>query len=169
MEAETITIVGTILGSSLMTIALLLRQMNHLETKLTTKIAGLDTRLTGKIEAMDTRFTDKIEGLGTKITALDGKVTALDTRVTALDTRVTALDTKVTALDTKVTALDTKVTALDGKFDVMGRDVSDSRERLARVEGHLMAPEGFRMRGLEPPSVADPPPTDPGVAQRAAG
>ncbi len=59
---------------------------------------------------------------------------------------IRALNTNVAVLDTKVDALDTKVTALEGKVDAMGRDVSDSRERLARVEGHLLAPEGFTLR-----------------------
>ena len=44
------------------------------------------------------------------------------------------LDTKIDALDTK---LDTKI---DTKIDALGRDVTDVRERLARVEGHLMGP-----------------------------
>lgn len=126
MEPELITIVGTILGSSLMTIAALLRQMNHLETKLESRLAGLDT----KFDALDTKFT---------------------------------------VLDTKVDALDTKVAAVEGKFEVMGRDVSDIRERLARVEGHLMAPEGFRTRGPQPPAAIDPPSEDPGSDQRQAG
>ena len=108
---------------------------------MTGTIEGLDTGLTGTFEGLDTRLTDKIEGLDTNVTALDGKVTALGTRVMSLE----------------------------GKFDVTGRDVSDIRERLARVEGHLMAPEGFRMRGPEPPSVGDAPPTDPGIDRRAAG
>ncbi|MYK73878.1 MAG: hypothetical protein F4017_04695 [Acidimicrobiaceae bacterium] len=40
-------------------------------------------------------------------------------------------------LDTKINALDTK---FDTKIDALGRDVTDVRERLARVEGHLMGP-----------------------------
>ena len=45
----------------------------------------------------------------------------------------------------------------------MGRDVADTRERLARIEGHLMAPEGFSPR---PPS---PPPAEPAGGERQAG
>ncbi|MYI54010.1 MAG: hypothetical protein F4110_08540 [Acidimicrobiaceae bacterium] len=51
-----------------------------------------------------------------------------------LDTKINALDTK---FDTKIDALDTKI---DTKIDALGRDVTDVRERLARVEGHLMGP-----------------------------
>ncbi len=89
--------------------------------------------------------------------------------IKAVNTSVSALETTVIVLETKVTALDGKVTALDGKFDVMGRDVSDTRERLARMEGHLMAPEGFRLRGPQPPASVDPSPEDPGPDQRQAG
>ena len=89
--------------------------------------------------------------------------------IKSVNTNVAALETRVTGLETKVTALDGKVTALDGKFDVMGRDVSDTRERLARMEGHLMAPEGFRLRGPQPPASVDPSPEDPTPDQRQAG
>ncbi len=129
---QTITIVVVVAGSSLATVGLLLKQMNHLETK-------LESRFTDKIDALDTKFTDKID----------------------------ALDTKVTY---KIDALDTKVDALDGKFDVMGRDLSDTRERVARIEGHLMAPEGFRPRHRRlPPPADDPPVEDPNPDHRQTG
>ena len=51
----------------------------------------------------------------------------------------------------------------------MGRDVSDVRERLARIGGHMMAPEGFRVRGLHPPAPEEPSPEDPGPNHRQAG
>ena len=89
--------------------------------------------------------------------------------IKSVNTNVAALETRVIVLETKVDTLDGKFGALDGKFDVMGRDVSDTRQRLARMEGHLMAPEGFRMRGSHPPAAADPPPEDPGPDQRQAG
>ena len=93
-----------------------------------------------------------------------------ETSIKSVNASVASLGTKVSVLETKVDALDGKVDALDGKFDVMGRDVSDSRERLARVEGHLMAPEGFRLSGPQPPAAVDaPPPEDPGPDQRQAG
>ena len=103
------------------------------------------------------------------IKAVYTNVSALETTGIVLETTVTALDGKVTVLDGKVTVLDGKLTALDGKSDVMGRDVSDTRERLARMEGHLMAPEGFRLSGPQSPAAADPPPDAPGTDQRQAG
>ena len=58
------------------------------------------------------------------------------------DNNIKALATAVAALEVKADSLDTKLTDLVGKTEVMGRDVSDSRERLARVEGHLLASKG---------------------------
>ena len=127
MEADTvvlmITIVGSVLGSSLTTIHLLLRQMNHLDGKINGRIDGLEDKFTGQIAALDTKFT--------------GQIAALDTKFT-------------------------------GKFDSMGRDISDIRERLARVEVHLMAPEGFRLRSPQPPAAGEPPPEDPAPDHRRA-
>ena len=79
-----------------------------------------------------------------------------------IDTRFDTLDAKI---DTKIDALDTKLTE---RLDVMGRDLVDVRERLARVEGHLMAPGDFTMRGLRPPAIDEPSSEDPD-AQRHAG
>ena len=127
MEADTvvlmITIVGSVLGSSLTTIHLLLRQMNHLDGRMNGRIDGLEDKFTGQIAALDTKFT--------------GQIAALDTKFT-------------------------------GKFDAMGRDISDIRERLARVEGHLMAPEGFTLRSPRPPAAGEPPPEDPAPDHRRA-
>ena len=74
---------------------------------------------------------------------------------------IKALDAKFTD---KIDALDTK---FSNKFDAMGRDVSDARERLARIEGHLTAPGDFRARSPHPPAPDDLP-DDPATGQRAA-
>ena len=100
---------------------------------------------------------------------LDTKIGNLDTGVTGLENTVTALDTKRDALNGKVDALNGKVDALDAKFDRMGHDVSDARERLARIEGHLMAPEGFRMRDVHPPAPDQPSTENPNPDHRQAG
>lgn len=63
-------------------------------------------------------------------------------------------------LDTKIDALDSKV---DKKFDALGRDVTDVRERLARVEGHLMGP------GSLAPSPSPAPPDGLDDDHRQAG
>ena len=118
------TIVVAVVGSSLATIGLPLKQMNRLETKLETRIAGLDTKFTDKLDSFDTKFTDKLDSLDTKFT---------------------------------------------DKLDSLGGDVIDVRERLARVEGHLMAPESFTRRTPQPPAAVDPPAEDPGTGHRHAG
>ncbi len=80
---------------------------------------------------------------------------------------IKALDTKLTGrFDGKIDALDTKLT---GKIDALGRDVSDVRERLGRVEGHLMSPEGFRPLRRRAPSDGEPPSDGPDPSQREAG
>lgn len=113
MDADTVALIITIIVSSLGTVGLLLRQINH-----------LDAKLAGKIDALDAKF-----------------------------------DAKIDALDVK----------FDAKIDVMGGYLADVRERLARMEGHLMAPEGFRMRGPRPSSSGEPAPEDPNSDRRQAG
>ena len=151
MDADTvavmITIVVSVLGSSLMTVRLLLQQMNHLDKKFDTKFDGLNT---------------KFDGLNTKVTVLETKVTVLDTKVTALDTKVTALDTKVTALDTRsnrrIDRLEERLTVLD-----------DVKEGLARIEGYLMAPGGFRPHRPRSSAAEGAAPEDRAADHREAG
>ena len=64
-----------------------------------------------------------------------------------IDSRIGTLDTKI---DNRFEALDAK---FDKKFDALGGDVADIRERLGRVEGHLMGPESFTSG---PPSPDEP-------------
>lgn len=85
------------------------------------------------------------------------------------DENIKALATTVAGLEVKVDPLDTKVTDLVGKTEVMGRDVSDSRERLARVEGHLLAPRGFTLRDANQQDVSEPPGDDPPSGHQEAG
>lgn len=54
-----------------------------------------------------------------------------------------------------------QVNRLDGRLDVMGRDVADMGGRLGRIEGHLMALEGFRGRDLRPSASVEASPEDP--------
>ena len=98
---------------------------------------------------------------------LDKKLDRLDTK---FDTKIDALDTK---FDTKFDALDTKFTsevrAVHGEFKIVRREISVVGERLARVEGHLMGPESFGMRGPRPPEADEAPAEDPGPDHRQAG
>ena len=137
-----VAIMGSTMGSTLTLITLMVRQSNRHDDK----IDALDTKFTDKIDALDTKFTDKIDALDTKFT---DKIDALDTNFTD----------KIDALDTNFT----------DKIDAMGGGVSDARERLARIEGHLMAPGGFRMRGPDPPAFEEPSPENPDPDHRRAG
>ena len=99
---------------------------------------------------------------------LDSKIGNLDTRVTGLENAVTGLDTRFTGLETRFTGLEMRFDGLETKFDRMARDVADTRERVARVEGHLMAPGDFRMRGLDAAAPDEPSPDNPDPDRRAA-
>lgn len=80
-------------------------------------------------------------------------------------TLVTLITRQSNRHNDKIDALDTKFT---DKLDVMGGDVSDARERLARIEGHLMAPRGSRMRGPDAPAFEEPSPESPDPDHRQA-
>ena len=67
--------------------------------------------------------------------------------------------TMVTMMYRRFDRLDTK---FDTKIEKLGSDVTEVRERLARLEGHLMGPESFSLR---PPS---PPPAEPDDDERQA-
>ena len=102
----------------------------------------LDPKSTGRTGDLDTKFTNKI----------DNKDNRIDNKTDALAARI-----------------DNKTDALAAKIDALADDVTDVRERLARVEGHLMAPEGFRPRLRHSPSGDAPSSEDPGPSRREAG
>ena len=151
LDYNTIMLMVMIAGSWLTLVGLIIFESRRLDTKIDTKFGTLDTKIDTKFGTLDGKIDTKIDALDTKFT---DKIDALDTKFTD----------KIDALDTKFTD---KFDAFDAKFsyklDVMGRDVADTRERPARIEGHLMAPEGFSPR---PPS---PPPAEPAGGERQAG
>ena len=85
-------------------------------------------------------------------------IKSVNSSVSALETRVATLETKVEAIDDKVTVLDGRLTVLDGKIDALAGGVADTRERVARIEGHLMAPGSFTTGGLSPAAPDEPRP-----------
>ncbi|MXW88734.1 MAG: hypothetical protein F4Z54_04180 [Acidimicrobiaceae bacterium] len=88
----------------------------------------------------------------------EGGIKSVSTSVSALETKVATLETKVEAIDDKVTVLDGRLTVLDDKIDALASDVADTRERVARIEGHLMAPGSFTTGGLSPAAPDEPRP-----------
>ena len=122
-----VAIMGSTMGSTLTLITLMVRQSNRhdasiLSVNLVSSASILSVNLvpSASILSVNLVSSDKIDALGTKFT---DKIDALDTKFTD----------KIDALGTKFT----------DKIDVMGGGVSDARERLARIEGHLMAPGGL--------------------------
>ena len=57
---------------------------------------------------------------------------------------------------------------LGTKTDGMARDVADTRERVARIEGYLMPSGGFTLQRAEPPPGSEAPPEDPAPDRRQA-
>lgn len=81
-------------------------------------------------------FDKKFDDLNTKV----GK---LETTIAPIDTRFKGIDARFDGIDARFDGIDSRFDKLEARFDAMGRDVSDARERLARIEGHLMGPGSF--------------------------
>ena len=69
---------------------------------------------------------------------------------------------------TTIVLLMSEIRGLRDKFERMGRDVADTRERVARIEGYLMTSGGFVLRGPEPMPGSEAPPEDPAPDRRQA-
>ena len=92
-----------------------------------------------------------------------------DNKLDELNTRVGRVETTIAPIDTRFDGVDSRFDKLEARFDAMGHDVSDARERLARIEGHLMGPESFRMRSPRPTAPDEPSSEDPDPDQRQTG
>ncbi|MXW74744.1 MAG: hypothetical protein F4Z58_01715 [Acidimicrobiaceae bacterium] len=83
---------------------------------------------------------------------LRGDIKALDTKVAGLDSRVAGLDSRVEGLEGQVTELKRTTEknydelrrdhnelkrTVENNHEVLGNALADTRERLARIEGHL--------------------------------
>ena len=99
----------------------------------------------------------------------DRKLDELNTRVGRVETKIAPIDARFDGIDTRFDGIDARFDKLEARFDAMGHDVSDARERLARIEGHLMGPESFRMRSPRPTAPDEPSSEDPEPDQRRAG
>lgn len=136
MDANTIAMMSMIMVSTTAIVGLLFRQTNHLDARL---------------DRLDTR----VSGLEVKVTALDTKVEALDTKVEALNTKVEALNSRSDVMARDVSSNRERLVLLvehGRRLDEMSesskeqtRLLGEVRERLARVEGHLMGSEGVAL------------------------
>ena len=131
-DFDTLTLVVAIMGSTLTLVILMYRQFNHFDKKLdelNTKVGRLETTIApidARFDGIDTRFDARFDGIDAR-----------------LDARFDGIDTRFDGIDTRLDGIDSRFDKLEARFDAMGRDVSDARERLARIEGHLMGPESF--------------------------
>ena len=71
------------------------------------------------------------------------------------------LGSTLTTISLLVNQMNRLENRVDGRLNGIGRDVADARERLARIEGYLMSPEGFHTRGTHPPAADETPSADP--------
>jgi len=133
--------VVTIVGSMLTIVILMYRQFNHFDKK----FDDLNTKV-GKLE--------------TTIAPIDARFDAVDARFDGMDARI---DARFDGIDARLDGVDRRFDKLDARFDAMGRDVSDARERLARIEGYLMGPESLG------PKTSPAPPDGLGDDHRQAG
>ncbi len=69
---------------------------------------------------------------------------------------------------TTIVLLMGQMNRLEDRLDLMGRDVADTRERVARIEGYLMTSGGFALQRPEPSPGSEAPPKDPAPDRRQA-
>ncbi len=141
LDFNTLTLLIAIMGSTLSIVILMNRQSNHLDNK----IGDLDTR-TGRLE--------------TKVTAMDTKVDALNTKVDALNTSVDRVGLDVVDTRERLVRVEEhmddhgrRLGELSAESKEQGRVLGEVRERLARVEGHLLPSGGFTLRGTRRPGA----------------
>ena len=157
--AMVITIVVAVLGSSLTTIRLMLRQMNNLEARLTARFDRFEENVTAQFKDVAGQFKDADEKVAAQFKDVAGQFKDADEKVAA---QFKDADEKVTD---RIDRLDDKVT---GRIDRLDDKVTDIGERLARVEGHLMAPEGFTLRRHPSQGTGTQVPDDPAADHREA-
>ena len=144
METETviilITIVGSVLGSTLTTIRMLENRIDRLEDKIGQRLTTVDEQFKG-VDGEFKRAHRGIAGVGERLARMEENMADHGRRLGEL--RQSSRE--------------------------RGRVLSEVRERLARVEGHLMGPESFRIRGPRPAALDAPSSEDPDPDQRQAG
>ena len=144
MDADTlatmITILVAVLGSSAVTIGTVLKQTNHLDAKFTKALKEL---------------SDEVKENSVKLTENSVKLTENGRRLTRVEEQVTENGRRLDELSEA--------------SKERGRVLGEVRERLSRMEGYLMAPEGFTLRRAPQPDADDPSAGDPGTEHREAG
>ena len=82
-----------------------------------------------------------LQGIQSEVVGLRGDVRQLDTHVQQLDTHVQQLDTRMERVETEIKTLNGEVKAINSRFDhfltFVGKDVTDLRDRVSKVEAHI--------------------------------
>ena len=144
MDADTlatmITILVAVLGSSAVTIGTVLKQTNHLDAKFTKALKEL---------------SDEVKENSVKLTENSVKLTENGGRLARVEEQVTENGRRLDELSES--------------SKERGRVLGEVRERLSRMEGYLMAPEGFTLHRTPEPDADDPSAGDSGTEHREAG
>ena len=91
-----------------------------------------------------------------------------DTVVLMITIVVSVLGSTLTTISLLMGQLNRLEDRLGTKTDGMARDVADTRERIARIEGYLMTSGGFTSLRPEPPPGSEAPTEDPAPDRRQA-
>ena len=186
MDADTlatmITILVAVLGSSAVTIGTVLKQTNHLDAKFTKALK----ELSDEVKENSVKLTEnsvKLTENGRRLTRVEEQVTENSVKLTENGRRLARVEEQVTENSVKLTEnggrlarVEEQVTENGRRLDELsesskerGRVLGEVRERLSRMEGYLMAPEGFTLHRTPEPDADDPSAGDSGTEHREAG
>ena len=123
--------------------------------------------------AMDVNMASLLLATAAVLVAIVGSTLMI---VTLMFRQSNRHEDSIKALDAKFakefTGVRGEFTGVHSEFTRVRRDIFGVAERLARVEGHLTAPQGFRPHGPLPPEADDSTihdPNDEAEGQRQAG
>ena len=130
--------------------------------------------------AMDVNVASLLLATAAVLVAIAGSTLTIVTLMFRQSNRhedsIKALDAKFakefTGVRGEFTGVHSEFTRVHSEFTGVRRDIFGVAERLARVEGHLTAPQGFRPHGPLPPEADDSTihdPNDEAEGQRQAG
>ena len=178
VDFNTLTLLVAIMGSTLTIVTMMVRQSGRHEDSIksvNTNVASLETRVTAletKFDVMGRRFDvmdRKLDAMDGKFDAMDGKFDAMDGKFDTLAGAASETRERLARVEEHLEDHGRRLSELSESSRERGHVLGEVRERLARVEGYLMAPEDFRMRGPQVSTGLDPSPQDPGPDHRQAG
>ena len=160
----TAAVLVAIAGSTLTIVTLMFRQSNRHEDS----IKALDSKFAKEFKRVRGEFT----GVRGEFTGVRGEFTGVRGEFTGVRGEFTGVRGEFTGVHSEFTGVRGEFTGVHSEFTRVRRDIFGVAERLARVEGHLTAPQGFRPHGPLPPEADDSTihdPNDEAEGQRQAG